>query len=101
MPGKKISDHQVLQNKKRRQARTQAAAAATVGISERSARRIEAGRGLASQEPQRHWRTRADPFEVVWESELLPLLEASPHLSATTLFEELVRGRPGEYALQR
>ena len=98
MPGKKISDHQVLQYKKRRQAQTQTAAAATVGISARSARRIEAGRGLASQEPQRHWRTRADPFEVVWESELLPLLEASPHLSATTLFEELVRRRPGEYA---
>jgi hypothetical protein len=97
MPGKKISDHQVLQYKKRRQTQTQAAAAATVGISERSGRRIEAGRGLPSQEPPRHWRTRSDPFEAVWESELLPLLEASPHLSGTTLFEELVRRRPGEY----
>ena len=63
MPGKKISDHQVLEYKKRRQSRTQIAAAATVGISERSARRIEAGRGLPSQEPERHWRTRSDPFE--------------------------------------
>jgi len=98
MPGKKISDHQVLEYKKRRQSRTQMAAAATVGISERSARRIEAGRGLPSQEPERHWRTRSDPFEVVWESELLPLLEANPHLSGTTLFEELVRRRPGAYS---
>ena len=94
MPGKKISDHQVLQYKKRRQTQTQVAAAASVGISERSARRVEAGRGLPSQEPQRHWRTRRDPLEGVWGSDLLPLLEASPHLSATTLFEELVRRQP-------
>ncbi len=98
MPGKKISDHQVLQYKKRRQTQTQAAAAASVGISERTARRVEAGRGLPSQEPQRHWRTRQDPLESVWESDLLPLLEASPNLSATTLFEELARRRPGEYS---
>lgn len=98
MPGKKISDYQMLEYKKRRRIRTQIAAAATVGISERSARRIEAGRGLPSQEPGRHWRTRSDPFAVVWESELQPLLEANPHLSGTTLFEELVRRRPGAYS---
>lgn len=97
MPGKKISDYQVLEYKKRRQSRTQVAAAATVGISERSARRIEADRGLPSQESQRQWRTRADPFEAVWETELLPLLAANPNLNATTLFEELVRRRPSEY----
>ncbi len=90
-----MSDHQLLQYKKRRQTQTQVAAAAGVGISERSARRVEVGRGLPSQEPQRHWRTRRDPLEGVWESDLLPLLEASPHLSATTLFEELVRRQPG------
>jgi hypothetical protein len=97
MPGKKLSDFQVLEYKKRRRSRTQVAAAASVGISERSARRIEAGRELPSQEPPRHWRTRADPFEAVWEAELLPLLAANPHLNGATLFEELMRRRPGEY----
>jgi hypothetical protein len=98
MPGKKISDHQMLQYKKQRQTRTQSAAAAMVGVSERSAQRIEAGQGLLSQQPPRHWRTRPDPFEAVWDGELVPLLEINPHLSATTLFEELERRRPGEYA---
>ncbi len=46
------SDHQVLQYKKQRQTRTQSVAAAIVGISERSAQRIEAGQGLPSQQPQ-------------------------------------------------
>ncbi len=77
MPGKKISDHQVLQYKKQRQTRTQSAAAAIVGISERSAQRIEAGQGLPSQQPQRLWRTRVDPFAAVWDCELVPLLEAN------------------------
>ena len=34
---------------------------------------------------------------AVWEAELLPLLQDSPHLSAVTLLEELQRRYPGEY----
>lgn len=98
MPGKKLSDHQVLQYKKQRKTKSQSAAAATVGISDRSAQRIDAGRELPSQQPERHWRTRVDPFEAVWDADLVPLLQSSPHLSATTLFEELERRHPGEYA---
>ena len=96
MPGKKISDHQVLQYKKQRKTKSQSAAAATVGISDRSAQRIDAGRELPSQQPERHWRTRVDPFEAVWDADLVPLLQSSPHLSATTLFEELERRHPGD-----
>jgi len=41
MPGKKITDHQVLKYKEHRKTRSQVAAAAKAAISERSARRID------------------------------------------------------------
>jgi len=98
MPGKRISDHQVLIYKAQRRTHPQAVAAAKAGVSERSARRLEARDGLPSQRAPRHWRTRPDPFAEVWEAELLPLLEASPHLGAVTLLEELQRRHPGTYS---
>jgi len=97
MPGKRITDHQVLKYKGFRRTRPQAAAAAKSGISERSARRIENLESLPSQRPPRRWRTRPDPLAAVWESELLPLLQANPQLNAVTLLEELQRRHPGEY----
>jgi hypothetical protein len=97
MPGKRISDHQVLTYKAKRRGHTQVSAASKAGISERSARRIESLEALPSQRPARQWRTRADPLAGVWEAELLPLLQASPHLNGVTLLEELQRRHPGEY----
>ena len=97
MSGKRITDHQMLKYKSQRRTQTQAAAAAKAGISERSARRIETIESLPSQRPPRQWRTRPDPLERVWETELLPLLQASPRLGAVTLLEELQRRYPGEY----
>jgi len=41
MPGKRITDHQVLKYKVQRRTHSQPAAAAKAGISERCARRIE------------------------------------------------------------
>jgi hypothetical protein len=98
MPGKRITDHQVLTYKTKRRAHSQAAAAAKAGVSERSARRIESHESLPSQRAPRRWRTRLDPLADVWEAELLPLLQTSPHLSAVTLLEELQRRHPGDYA---
>ncbi|HVA34047.1 MAG TPA: IS21 family transposase, partial [Candidatus Baltobacteraceae bacterium] len=97
MPGKRITDLQVLRYKAQRRTHIQAAAAAQAGISERSARRIEGHDSLPSQRPPRQWRTRPDPLAGVWEAELLPLLQGSPHLSAVTLLEELQRRYPGAY----
>lgn len=98
MPGKRITDHQVLTYKAYRRTATQAAAAAKSGMSERSARRIEAQQALPSQRAPRGWRTRPDPLAAVWGSEVVPLLQATPHLSAVTLLEEMQRRHPGEYA---
>jgi Mu transposase, C-terminal domain len=97
MPGKRITDHQVLKFKDYRCRLTQVAAAAKTGISERSARRIEAAEALPSQRAGRSWRTRADPLAGVWDAEVVPLLQADAQLNAVTLLEELQRRHPGEF----
>ena len=98
MPGKRITDFQVTKYKQHRGKHSQQAAAAKVGISISSARRIESQGTLPSQKPARQWRTRADPFASVWDAEVLPMLEAAPALMAITVLEELQRRHPGEFA---
>lgn len=83
--------------KKLRSKHGQEVAAAKAGISVRSARRIERAEALPSQRPSRTWRTRTDPFAAVWESEIVPMLEAAPGLTAITLLEEMQQRHPGEY----
>jgi hypothetical protein len=95
VPGKKITDQQVRKYKAMRRQATQEIAAARMGISVRSARRIDRAEELPSQRGPRNWRTRADPLADVWEAELVPLLESEPGLQGRTLFEELQR-RHGE-----
>ena len=97
MAGKRIGDFQVGIYKKLRKKLRQEAAAAKVGISVRSARRLESLTALPSQREARAWRTRLDPFEAVWQSEMVPMLEAAPALTATTLLEEIQRRHPGQY----
>ena len=76
---------------------TQVAAAAKAGLSERSARRIEQSEALPSQRESRGWRTRTDPLQPVWDSEVVPLLESDGALNGVTLLEELQRRYPGDY----
>jgi hypothetical protein len=97
MPGKRITDHQVHKYKQYRNKLSQMASAAKSGISERSARRIEEAQCLPSQRPARDWRTRQDPLESVWDSEVKPLLQADARLNAVTLLEELQRRYPGQW----
>lgn len=73
----------------------QETAAAKAGISARTGRRIE--NGQRQSHDSRHWRTRKDPFEDVWEAVLVPLLEREPSLNGITLWEYLDDHHPGEY----
>jgi DNA-binding XRE family transcriptional regulator len=75
--------------------KTQSAAAARAGVSERTARRIERGVAGRAGDP-RHWRTREDPFAGVWE-ELAEQLRLAPALQALTLLEWLQERYPGQY----
>lgn len=97
MPGKRITDQQVSQYKKLRSRFSQEVAAAKIGVSVRTARRIEKLPALPSQSKPRDWRTRADPLADAWEVELLPLLQSAPGLTAVTLLEELQQRHPGQF----
>jgi hypothetical protein len=88
MSGKWITSKQVeIYMKARKKGKTQQVAAAQAGISERSGRTIESPSYSNPKIKQRHWRTRQDPFEPVWLTELKPKLELEPDLSALTFLE--------------
>jgi len=78
--------------------KTQELAAAKAGMDTKTARKYLAdGRLPSEQAPERTWRTRADPFDEVWE-EIRRRMDEHPGLEAKTLFEALQRERPGEFA---
>jgi hypothetical protein len=67
----------------------QEVAAVEAAISVPSARRLDGEEALPSQRDARMWRTPADPFEAVWDNEIVPVLKASRALTSTTLLEEI------------
>ena len=98
MPGRQITKPQVeIYMTTRQKGCTQATAAAKADISERSGRNIEHGRRKDPKQTPRHWRTRTNPLEAVWQSELVPMLEGSPGLQPITLLEYLQAKQPEQY----
>jgi transposase InsO family protein len=93
-----VTEHQVKVYMSARGAgRSQGAAAAKAGFSERTGRRVEQ-RGDGGHRPEpRRWRTREDPFTAVWEAELEPMLAATPALQAITRLEWLQEREPERY----
>ena len=81
----------------RKMGSTQAQASALAGISERSGQRIESGAHQPDRGDQRDWRTRCDPLDGVWDSELEPMLRNEPRLQPTTLYEYLQEQYPDQY----
>ena len=68
------------------------------GMDEKTARKYRRLGKLPSQIKQEHtWRTRKDPFEDAWDK-IKSMLEVNPGLEAKTLFEDLQRKKPGEFA---
>jgi hypothetical protein len=96
-----VSDAQVrLLRQKRMEKKTQETAAATAGMSVRSARKWEKKGSLPSETKRpRSWRTRADPFAGVWQTEVVPLLKADKAgiLEGTTVLDVLEQKQPGKY----
>jgi hypothetical protein len=97
VPGTHITDQQVRLYMNIRKNKSQELAAAKAGISERSARRIDGAVTLPSQNPRRYWRSRADPFIDVWDTEIVPLLRGVPKLMAVTLLRKLQDDHPGRF----
>jgi len=96
-----LTDEQVrVLRKKREMGKTQETAAAAAGMSVRSARTWEAGQLPSATKKTRDWRTRADPFEEHWESDVVPLLQADKKgvLQAKAVLGELIRRHEGRYS---
>ena len=79
--------------------KTQGAAAAAAGMSERTGRKWEQGLLPSQARPPRTWRTRRDPFAGVWASEIEPLLRRDDEgvLESSFLFERLLERYPGQF----
>ncbi|MCP3958869.1 MAG: IS21 family transposase [bacterium] len=79
--------------------KNQEQASAAAGISTRTGQRWERGELPTQRKRERGWRTRADPFVDVWESDVVPLLEADKKrkLQAKTVLKELRRRHPGRF----
>jgi len=73
----------------RKEGLIQVASAAKSGMSERSGRNIEHGKRLQPRTARNIIRTRPDPFSLVWENELTPMLERLPMLQPITILEYL------------
>lgn len=94
------TDKQVrLLRQKRMNGMTLEAAAAAVGMSERTARTWQSGTLPSQTKAPRDWRTRKDPFADVWANEIEPMLVADDDggLEAKSVFAELQRRFPGRF----
>lgn len=82
-------------------------ASAEAGMSERTGRRWQEGPLPSETKQERTWRTREDPFEQVWTTDIVPLLEADREramsearhraLQAKTVLAVLLERYPGRF----
>ena len=95
-----ITDRQVvLMRQKLMEGKSQQAAAAASGMSERSVRTWRKGPLPSEKKVRRRKSTRPDPFAGVWEQEIEPLLRADVEgiLAAPTILEWLDERHPGSF----
>src|ERR1700736_4442801 len=77
-----------------RQTHDTAVAAAKAGFSTATGYRIENNPRLPSQKKAPRGRRRPDPLADVWDSEIVPILKATPGIRAIAVLEELRRHHP-------
>jgi hypothetical protein len=94
LPGRHIDDHQTRLFMSFRSTNGTAVAAAKAGFSTATGYRIENDPRLPSQKKTPRGRRRSDPLAQVWDTEIVPMLEASPDLRPVAVFEEILRRHP-------
>lgn len=94
MPGRHVTDHQMRLYMKLKKTNTTATAAARASISIATAYRIENDPRLPSQKKTPRGRRRADPLGCIFETEVVPLLKATPGIRPVAIFEEMMRRHP-------
>lgn len=67
---------------------------AKAGFSPASSYRFEHDPRLPSQRQGPRQRRRPDPLAAVWDSEIVPMLQAAPGLRPIAILEEILRRRP-------
>ncbi len=77
-----------------RQTHTTAVAAAKTSISTATAYRIEKEARLPSQRKAPRERRRPDPLADIFDTEIVPLLQAAPGIRPVAIFEEMLRRHP-------
>ena len=97
-----VTNEQVKLLRKKRMEETiteQAAAAAAAAMSPPTARKWRKGPMPSESKTDRWWRTREDPFDQVWLTDIVPLLLADRkrELQAKTILRELVDKHPGKF----
>jgi len=74
-----------------RRTHTRQTAAAKAGFSTSTGARLDAEPGLPTQKRQPRGRRRPDPLRPYWDSEIVPMLEATPGLRPITVLGEMQR----------
>jgi len=93
-----VTDTQVrLMRQKMEEGKTQVAAGAAAGVSDKTARKWKAGPLPSATKKPRHWRTRPDPLISIWAAEVVPLLEADTkgELQAVAVLDHLMGRHAG------
>lgn len=91
MPGKAITDQQARLYMKVSKTHRRMTAAAMAGFSVSTGARLEKDPRLPSEKKaaRRHGGGKPDPFEGIWESDVVPWLERAPGLRPVTILHEL------------
>ena len=77
-----------------RKTQTRALAAARAGIGVSTGARLDADPRLPSQKQTSRSRRRPDPLAAIWDSEIVPLLEATPGLRPVAVLGEMLLRHP-------
>jgi hypothetical protein len=91
VPGKHITDQQAKLYMNLRRTHTRETAAAKAGFSTSTGARLDADAQMPSQKRAPRGRRRPDPLAEYWDSEIVPMLRASPGLRPITLLLEMQR----------
>ncbi|MEY3267726.1 MAG: Integrase, catalytic region [Pseudomonadota bacterium] len=94
LPGRHVTDHQMRLYMHFRETKTPPVAAAKVSISAATAYRFEHDHRPPSARQKVRGRRRPDPLADIFDSDVVPMLEAAPGLRCVAIFEEMQRRHP-------
>jgi len=95
VPGRHITDQQAKLYMNLRRTHTRETAAAKAGFGASTGGRLDADPRMPSQKRTPRGRRRPDPLAEYWESEIVPMLLASPGLRPITVLGEMQRRHAG------